>query len=219
MYIIVVGGGKVGYYLSEELIHVGHEVLLIEKDARKCAAIAAELGSVVVHGDGCEASTMESVGMARADVVVAVTGDDEDNLVVCQMAKRKFNVPRTIARINNPRNEAIFKRLGIDATVSSTNAIMAQIEEQLPAAALSHLLTLHSVGVSIVEAKVPPDSPAIGVPIKEMDVPDDCIMPLIIRDGQAIIPYGKTALQAGDEILAITPIAERDVLGKLLMGS
>jgi trk system potassium uptake protein TrkA len=218
MYIIVVGGGKVGYYLSEGLIHVGHEVVLIEKDAHKCVAIATELGSVVVHGDGCEASTMESVGMARADVVVAVTGDDEDNLVVCQMAKRKFNVPRTIARINNPRNEAIFKRLGIDATVSSTNAIMAQIEEQLPASALSHLLTLHSVGVSIVEAKVPPDSPAIGVPIKEMGVPDDCIMPLIIRDGQAIIPYGETTLQAGDEVLAITPMAARDILGKLLMG-
>jgi trk system potassium uptake protein TrkA len=194
-------------------------VVLIEKDARKCESIAADLGSVVVHGDGCEASTMASVGMARADVVVAVTGDDEDNLVVCQMAKRRFNVPRAIARINNPRNEAIFKRLGIDSTISSTGVIMAHIEEQLPAAALSHLLTLHSVGVSIVEAKVPPDSPAIGVPIKDMGVPDDCIMPLIIRDGQAIIPYGETALQAGDELLAITPLAKRDVLSKLLMGT
>ncbi|MGH9201889.1 MAG: potassium channel family protein, partial [Vicinamibacterales bacterium] len=139
MYTIVVGGGKVGYYLARELVGEGHEVLIIEQDPAKCERIAEELGDIVLKGDGCEATTMEKAGFGRADMVVAVTGDDEDNLVCCQVAKVKFSVPRTIARINNPKNEAIFKRLGIDTTVSATAAILAQIEQELPT---HHLIPL-----------------------------------------------------------------------------
>lgn len=218
MYIIVVGGGKVGYYLAKTLVFEGHEVLIIEKDPKKCAAISAELGSIVLQGDGAEAAIMEEAGMARADAVIAVTGGDEDNLVVCQVAKQKFNVPRAIARINNPKNEAIFKRLGIDATVSSTDAILAQIEAQIPAHSLVHLLTLRAVGVTIVDAKVPPDSPAIGRPIRDLNIPRDAILSLVVRNNTAIIPYGDTVLQAGDDVIAVTSLESEDTLRNILIG-
>ena len=117
MYIIVVGGGKVGYYLAKTLVNEGYELLLIEKNPRKVATYRERFGEVVIEGDGAEMTTLEEAGVNRADVVIAVTGDDEDNLVICQTAKKLFNVPRTIARVNNPKNEEIFRRLGIDVTV------------------------------------------------------------------------------------------------------
>ena len=162
MYIIVVGGGKVGYYLAKELVEEGNEVLIIEKDAAKAERIAEELGDISLRGDGCEASTMEMAGFGRADMVIAVTGDDEDNLVTCQVAKAKFKVPRTIARINNPKNEEIFKKLGIDTTVSATTAILSQIEQELPTHPLIPLLTLKGGGLEIVEVKVPENSAVVG---------------------------------------------------------
>jgi trk system potassium uptake protein TrkA len=133
MYIIIVGGGKVGYYLARALLNAPHEVLIIERDARTAERIGEELGEgVVLRGSGDEASTLQRAGAKRADVVIAVTGDDEDNLIVCQVAKRRFNVPRTIARVNNPKNEYIFNRLGIDMTVSATNVILSLIEQEIP---------------------------------------------------------------------------------------
>src|SRR5919205_1439996 len=143
MYCVVVGGGNVGYYLTKDLVSAGHEVLLLEKDRGRAARLVEELGEVALQGDGCEVRVMEETGFGRADVIVAVTGDDEDNLVVCQMAKRKFDVPRTIARVNSPTNEAIFGKLGIDTTVSSTRIIFNLIEQEIetdqvvPLAALS----------------------------------------------------------------------------------
>src|SRR6266571_5912239 len=142
MYAIVVGGGKVGYYLAKEMLDSDHEVLVIEKDAAKCERIAQELGDIVYKGDGCEAATMEATGFGRADMVIAVTGDDEDNLISCQVAKVKFNVPRTIARINNPKNEEIFKHLGIDATVSATDVILSILEQEIPSEAIVPLLRM-----------------------------------------------------------------------------
>src|SRR3972149_9344003 len=162
MYIIVAGGGKVGYYLAKELVEEGHEVLVIEKEAAKCERIAEELGDIVLRGDGCEAARLEVAGSGRADIVLAVTGDDEDNLVSCQVAKVKFNVPRTIARINNPKNREIFMRLGIDTTISATAAILAQIEQELPThPGIIPILTLGG-GLEIVAIKVPAASSAGG---------------------------------------------------------
>ncbi|MCX7839051.1 MAG: NAD-binding protein [Anaerolineae bacterium] len=218
MYIIIVGGGKVGYYLAKTLLRSEHEVLIIERDKRKFDMITSELGAVALRGDGSDSLVMEEAGMARADVVIAVTGDDEDNLMICQMAKKKFGVKRTIARINNPKNENIFKRLGIDSTVSVTDLILAQIERHIPAQSLVHLLTLREAGVSFVEAKVPENSPVIGKPLRNLGIPDDCVIPLIIRNGKGVIPYGETRLQVGDEVVAITTIAKEDVLEKILSG-
>ncbi len=217
MYIIVVGGGKVGYYLAKELVNQGHELLVIEKDKRKSEAIAEDLGSIVLRGDGCEASTMAEAGTNRADVVVAVTGDDEDNLVICQMAKKRFNVPRTIARINNPKNERIFKLLGIDATVSSTDVILSHIEEEIPEYSLVHLLRLKQADIEIVEAKVSPSSKAIGKPLRDLSVPKDAVISLIIRDGNVILPTGDSVLAAGDEVVALTKVASEAALRRLFV--
>ena len=218
MYIIIVGGGKVGYYLAKTLLQDEHEVLIIEKDKRKGDIISTDLGAVILRGDGTDSSVMEEAGMARAELAIAVTGDDEDNLMICQMAKKKFSVKRTIARINNPKNERIFKLLGIDNTVSVTDLILAQIEREIPAQSLVHLLTLREAGISFVEAKVPVNSPVVGKPLRSLGVPDDCVIPLIIRGGKGIVPHGETRLVAGDEVVAVTTIAKEDVLEKVFSG-
>jgi trk system potassium uptake protein TrkA len=219
MYIIVVGGGKVGYYLTKSLMEAGHEVLVIEKDVHKCAVLMDELGALVLQGDGCDVASMSQAGMSRADLVIAVTGDDEDNLVVCQVAKHKFSVPRTIARINNPKNEKIFRILGIDSTVSSTELILSQIERAIPAQSLVHLMTLRNVGVSFVELDVPPDSPALGRPLRGLGIPDDCILPLVIRGGKtAVIPYGDTVLQPGDQVIAVTSEESEATIRQIVYG-
>lgn len=218
MYIIIVGGGKVGYYLAKTLLQDEHEILIIERDKRKCDIISAELGGIVLRGDGTDSIVMEEAGMNRCDLAIAVTGDDEDNLMICQMAKKKFGVKRTIARINNPKNEHIFKLLGIDQTVSVTDLILAQIEREIPAQSLVHLLTLRDVGVSFLEAKVPPDSPAVNKPLRELKIPDDVVIPMIIRGGTGIVPSGDTMLKAGDEVVAVTTGSD-DVLERIFAGT
>lgn len=218
MYIIVIGGGKVGYYLTKTLLNQEHEVLVIEKDKRKCEVLTAELGGIVQRGDGTDSLVMEEAGMMRADLVIAVTGDDEDNLMICQMAKKKFSVKRAIARINNPKNELIFKLMSIDNTVSVTDLILAQIEREIPAHSLVHLLTLREAGATFLEAKVPMDSPVIGKPLRSLNIPDDCVIPLVIREGKGIVPHGETTLAAGDEVIAVTTIEHEDALERIFAG-
>jgi len=213
VYIIVVGGGKVGYYLARELVEEGHEVLVIEKDNSKCERIAEELGDIALRGDGCEAATMEIAGFGRADMVIAVTGDDEDNLVTCQVAKVKFNVPRTVARINNPKNEEIFKRLGIDTTVSATAAILAHIEQELPTHPLIPLLTLKGGGLEIVEVKVPATSPAVGKRIRDILLPQQSLIVLIVdEEGTPRVPSSDVVIRAGDEVVAVARTEAEDAL-------
>src|SRR5215210_1711278 len=151
MYIIVAGGGKVGYYLAQHLLAEGHEVLLIERNPDRVAEINEVLGAVAVSGDGAEAGTQAAAGAGRADVVIAVTGEDEDNLVICQVAKERFGVRKAIARVNNPKNEEIFRRLGVDVTVSQTNVILSLIEQMIPDRPLVHLMTLKHAQMTIVE--------------------------------------------------------------------
>ncbi|MDA8219064.1 MAG: TrkA family potassium uptake protein [Dehalococcoidales bacterium] len=219
MYAIVVGGGKVGYYLAKELINQGHEVLIIEKDRQKSDHIAEELGSVVMRGDGCEAAVLAQAGANRADVVIAVTGDDEDNLVVCQMAKAKFDVQRAIARINNPKNEGIFRLLGVDATVSHTDVILAQIEERIPTQPLLHLMRQRDAGLEIVEAKLTDHSPVVGQKVKDLPLPPETKLLLIIRGKETVIPVGDTVPTLGDEVIAITREGNEEYLRQLLMGA
>ncbi len=154
MYIIIVGGGKVGYYLTKTLLSEGHEVLLIERDPDKSEQFVEQFGAVVVAGDGAEAAVMAAAGAARADVVIAVTGEDEDNLVICQVAKTKFHVARTIARVNNPKNEYLFRMLGVDITVSQTDYILTLIEQAIPDQPFIHLVNLIHEDMAIVDAKV-----------------------------------------------------------------
>jgi len=220
MYIIVVGGGRVGYYLTKELLNEGHEVLVIEKSAIVCETIAELLGSICIRGDGCEASTLAEVGTERADMLVAVTGDDEDNLVACQVAKHKFNVPRTIARIRNPKNEVIFKKLGIDVTVSSTNIILEHIEEQVPTHPLTHLLAIEDSGLEIVEVKIPPESTAVGKSVRQLSLPQGSKLALVIRkEGKNRVPTLNTILRAGDRIIALTTPESEEALRTVLRGA
>lgn len=218
MYIIIVGGGKVGYYLTKHLLDSGNEVVVIEKNLRKVENIISDLGGVAIQGDGSDAGPMLEAGMNRADIVVAATGDDEDNLIVCQMAKKKFGVKRSIARINNPKNEHIFSVLGIDSTVSYVDALVAQIEREIPAHSLIHLLTLRDVGASFIEKQVPEGSPIVGVPMNELNLPEDFLIALVIREGQSLIPKGTTRLLAGDEVVAVTAVEQENVLDRLFRG-
>ena len=219
MYIMVIGGGRLGYYLTKSLLDEGHEVLVIEKDATICQTINSEMGSVCLRGDGCEASTLEQAGTGRADMFIAVTGDDEDNLVACQVAKYKFKVPRTIARVRNPRHEPLFKKLGIDVTVSSTNIILEQIEHEVPSHPLTHLLSIEEKGLGVVEVRIPEDSNTVGRPVKELSLPPDVILSLIIhRERKPIVPTANTTIQAGDQVIAVTSPESEAALRTALIG-
>jgi len=213
MYIIVIGGGRVGYYLVRALLDEGHEVLVVEKEAAICEIINDELGSVCLHGDGCEAATLVEVGTDRADMLIAVTGDDEDNLVACQVAKHMFKVPRTIARIRNPQNEVLFKKLGIDVTVSGTNVILEYIEEGVPTHPLTHLLALDDSGMEIVEIKIPLESKATGKSVRELLLPRGTKLALVIRkEGKNRVPTHNTIIREGDRIIALTTRESEEAL-------
>ena len=219
MYIIIVGGGRVGYHLTRALLDEGHEVLIIEKDATFSQIINNELGSVSLHGDGCEAATLEEIGTGRADMLVAVTGDDEDNLVACQVAKYKFNVPRTISRVRNPKNETLFKKLGVDVAVSSTNIILEHIEEEVPTHPLTHLLAIEDIGQEIVEVKIPPEAATIGKSVRELSLPPDTKLALVIRKkGSYRVPTLNTIIKAEDRIIAITIPESEEALRYTLRG-
>ncbi len=219
MYIIVVGVGRLGYYLTKALLEEGHEVTGIEKTAAVCEAVSDEMGSVCIRGDGCEAVTLSEAGTGRADMLIAVTGHDEDNLVACQVAKHKFNVPFTIARIRNPKNETIFKKLGIDATVSSTNIILEYIEQELPTHPLTHLLTIREAGMEIVEVKIPAESTTVGKLVKKLSLPPESKLSLIIRrHHKPIVPRANTIIQAEDQIIAVTTPESEEALKAALRG-
>jgi trk system potassium uptake protein len=203
MFVLVVGGGKVGYYLTKELIQSGHEVVLMEKDRARADQIADEIGSIVIHHDGCEGKYLGEAGCARADIVAAVTGDDEDNLVICQMAKHHFDVKRTIARVNNPKNEALFRHLGVDEIISPTRMILGSIEQDIPVHELLHLAALGGGQLEIIEALLQPGSPAIGRASRDLDIPDGCSLFAYIRDGVAQPLRPETVLREGDKVIAI----------------
>jgi trk system potassium uptake protein TrkA len=217
VYIIVVGGGKVGYYLTKTLLADGHEVLLIEIDSRKVEAYSERLGAIVLNGDGAEASVQASAGAARADVVVAVTGEDEDNLVICQMAKQKFHVARTIARVNNPKNEQLFRLLGIDVTVSQTNYIQNLIGQAIPERSFIHLLNLRHADLAIIEATIAENSPVANMAVENINLPVACSIAAIARGNDLIVPQSGTIIEPGDEVIAVTHVKEEDELRRLLV--
>jgi trk system potassium uptake protein TrkA len=216
MYIIVVGGGKVGYYLTKTLVNEGYEVFLIEKNPVKVQIYRDRFGAIVMQGDGAEVAALAAAGAGRADVVIAVTGDDEDNLVICQVARERFGVRRTIARVNNPKNEELFRRLGIDVTVSQTNVILSLIEQQIPERPFVHLLALRHADLAIVEAKVAAESPVVNQPIWQLPLPPEAIITAIIRRGELIIPTGQTVIEPGDELIIVTKQQREAELRELL---
>jgi trk system potassium uptake protein TrkA len=217
VFILVGGGGKVGYHLARALL-ADHEVLVIEENPARVEFIAEELGSdVIMQGDACDAATMERAGMQRADLVVAVTGEDQDNLTLCQIAKAKFNVGRTVARINNPQNESLFRQLGIDSTVSATTLIMGHIEQELPWQGLIPLLTLGGFNLEIVEVKVPRDASMVGKQVRQLLLPQGALICLIIdTQGTPRLPTPDTIIHIEDILVAITSIEAEESLRNAL---
>jgi trk system potassium uptake protein TrkA len=204
VYCIIIGGGKVGSSLAREMLADGHECLVIEKDRTKVARINDALGEVAMLGDGCEAAVLEEAGTARAGIVIAVTGGDEDNLVACQVARKKFAVEHVIARLNNPKNAPIFHAVGIDHTVSATSAILAQDESALPTRHLVQIATLRDQTL-VVTALLGDDSPAAGKTIGELLLPAGAqIVSVNSLDGGRRGHEPSAPLRAGDELLAIT---------------
>jgi trk system potassium uptake protein TrkA len=219
VYIVIVGGGRVGYYLAKSLLEEKHEVLIVEEKASVCENINDELGTVCFRGDGCEAAVLAKVGTSRADILITVTGDDEDNLIACQVAKHKFNVPRVIARIRNPRNEILFKELGIDVTISSTTVILEQIAEQVPAHPLIHLHEFKDKGLEIVDLTIPRDAATAGKLLKELTLPAGAMVLLVIRKAQhPLVPDTTTVLMADDQVIAVVEPVLEGALRKALLG-
>jgi trk system potassium uptake protein TrkA len=218
MFIIVVGGGKVGYYLTRELLTSGHEVVLLEKDPRRAAQIADEIGSVVLNRDGCEGRHLAAAGANRAAIVAAVTGDDEDNLVVCQMAKHHFDVPRTIARVNSPKNELLFRQLGVDEVINPTRMALGAIEQDIPVHDLLHLAQLSMGDMELVEAQIDADSPAAGRAARDLALPEGCLLFVVIRGGIAQAVRADTTFQAGDKLVALSRTDCQDEVRHMLIG-
>lgn len=217
MFIVVAGAGKVGYHLARALV-ADHELLVIELDPTRVDFIQEELGvEVIMQGDACDAATMERAGMERADLVVAATGDDEDNLTFCQIAKAKFSVPRAVARINNPQNETLFRQLGIDTTVSATNLIMGHIEQELPWRGLIPLMTLQRRGLEIVEVRVPNEAMIVGRQVRQLLLPQGSLLCLVIdAEGTPRLPTPDTVIHADDILVAVTGIEAEEALRNAL---
>jgi len=203
MYIIIAGAGKVGWNLGRELMRNNHEVTMIEANTARFAVVEEELEHNIQHGDASELWVLERAGIVRADMVVAVTGDDEDNMLISQVAKEKYLVEHTIARVNNPRNLEHFELLGIRPAVSATDLILRLIEHEVPHHGLVHLLDLRQEQLEIIEIEVAQDSPAAGKSIGDLVLPDGCLVVSVLRNGTGFVPKAETTVEAGDEVLAV----------------
>jgi trk system potassium uptake protein TrkA len=212
MYIIIVGAGKVGWNLGRELLEKGHEVTLVDNDRDRFLTVEQELEHNVQYGDASELWVLERAGISRADLVIAVTGDDEDNMLICQVAREKYLVDRIIARVNNPRNRQWFELLGVKPNVSATDLILRLIEHEVPEYGLVHLLDLPEERLEIIEMLLSDQSPAAGQRVGDLDLPDGSLVISVLREGRGFVPGPDTVLEVGDEILAVLdPGVEEDL--------
>jgi trk system potassium uptake protein TrkA len=221
VYIVINGGGKVASYLARTLLDSGHDVALIEKRDEVVDKLSAELPArtLIIQGDGCDAAYQEDAGMGRADVFASVVGDDDDNLVACQLAKVAFGVPRAVARVNNPKNEHIFNALGIEA-ISSTTIISRMIEEEATIGDIHTLTTMRKGNMAIVEIELPTDRCVVcNVAVSALKLPGDCVLVAIVRGEEVVTVHGDTELLPGDVVIAFTNVAHERALKKALTGA
>ena len=203
MYVVIAGAGKVGWNLARELMAKGHEVTVIESERSRYLTVEQELEHNITYGDASELWVLERAGIQRADMVIAVTGDDEDNMLICQVAKEKYLCQRIVARVNNPRNLQHFKLLGIRPAVSATDLILRLIEHEVPQYGLVQLLALEGERLEIIELEVADGSPAAGRRVDDVDLPDGSLIISVLRGGTGFVPKSDTVIQAGDEVLLI----------------
>src|SRR3954463_13099580 len=203
MYVVVVGAGKVGWNLARELIDKGNELTVIESDPSRFAVVEEELEHAAQYGDGSELWVLERAGIERADLVIAVTGDDEDNILICQVAREKYGVDRVIARCNNPRNLQHFELLGVKPAVSAPALLLRRIEHEVPRVGLLPLLALPQERLEIIELEVRAGSPAAGREVRDLGVPDGSLVISILRDGSGFVPLADPVIQDGDEVLIV----------------
>jgi trk system potassium uptake protein TrkA len=218
MHIVIAGAGKVGFFLAKRLNANKHIVSIVEKNKILCEEIVKQLDILVIQGDACDPNILEQSGLASADVLAAVTGSDEDNLIICQLAKEKFNIHRTVARVNNPDNEHTFTELGVDVAVDDTKIIAKIIEEEVSFSDFVNLLSFKRGKLSIVRVDLPEDSPIINKPIQEIQWPPDSVLVSVLRGEEVIIPKGETKLLPGDDVIALTLIGSEPQLLSLLVG-
>lgn len=217
MYMILVGGGNVGLHLAKQLLSSGHEVLILEKNAVSAQRLATLIGEEnVMVGDGCEMITMKDAGFGRADVVVAVTGEDEDNLVICQIAKVVWNVDRVLARVNDPSHEKIFKQIGIDDTVSATKIIFSLLEQQISPDVMLPVGALAKGDIEVIEVELGPRSPVVNKRVRELKLPPQTNIVWVLREGQGVAVDGDTQLQVGDMLVALITQDHAQELRQLL---
>jgi trk system potassium uptake protein len=218
MYIVIAGGGKVGANLTRSVLGLGHEVTLIEQRRDRFERLEQEFEHGVQLGDATELFVLERAGLARPpDLVVAVTGDDEDNMIICQIAKEKYGVEKVIARVNDPRNQEHFDLLGISPTVSATSIILAMIEHEVPEHGLIHLLELRKENLEIVEVQLDENSPCVGKELSRITLPAGSRLITVMREGQAQMADGTTKLKAGDQVLAVLEPGKEEELRKVLL--
>ncbi|MCM8789853.1 MAG: NAD-binding protein [Candidatus Omnitrophica bacterium] len=218
MYIIIAGAGKVGYFLAKRLIAAKHTISIIDKDRDICNEMAKELDILPINGDACDPNILEEAGIERADVLAAVTGDDEDNLIICQLAKERFNIKRTVGRVNNPDNERTFSELGVDVPVDSTSIISKVIEEEVSFSDFVNLMSFKRGKLAIVRVDLPQDSPVINQEVKDIQLPAESVLVSIVRGEEVIVPKGDTVLKSGDDIIALTLVGNESQLLNLLVG-
>jgi len=203
MYVIIAGAGKVGWNLARELIAKEREVTLIESNHGRYRVVAEELEHAAQYGDATELWVLERAGIQRADLVIAVTGDDEDNILICQMAKEKYGVTRIVARVNNPRNLQHFRLLGVQPAVSATDLILRLIEHEVPEYGLIQLLALEEERLEIIEIEVGGGSPAAGKRVQDVPLPDGSLIISVLRDGAGFVPRADSMIEARDQVLLI----------------
>ncbi len=220
MYVVVAGGGKVGSNSTRSLLEMGHEVTMIEQRPDRFARLEAEFGPVVMRGDATEISVLERAGIARPpELLLAVTGDDEDNLVIAQIGKEGYGVPKAIARVNDPRNQEHFNLLGIKQTICATTSILGLVEHELPEHGLVRLLALQEEGLEIVEVQIVPSSPVAGLRAGGVRLPEGSRLISVFRHGRTELVDDKTVIRPGDQVLAIVQNDAALDLRKALLGA
>jgi trk/ktr system potassium uptake protein len=220
MFAIVTGGGKVGSAVARTLIRRSHEVVLIEQQLARFEMLEAEFEHHVQHGDATELFVLERAGIKRpAEIVIAVTGDDEDNLVIGQVAREKYGVGKVIARVNDPRNQPLFDLLGLQQTISATRMVLGLIEHEVPEHELVHLLELRKENLEIVEVEIEEGAPCAGKRVEQLSLPESARLISVMRDGKAEIAVGSTELLPGDQVLAVLQPGKEEELRRLLLKS